>query len=106
MAPLLPKTAHLNIHPLEPVLVFSTPEDAAKFQQQHKQSRILVSESRCWVFLPLPDGLKRVRTAKGGDVAFEFEKAEQAVRWNREMGEVGRRYRGKDEIVYLGDEKY
>lgn len=46
-----------------------------------------------------------MRTAKNGDVAFDFETGVQAASWNREVGEVGRRFEGKERVVYLGKEK-
>jgi hypothetical protein len=102
----LPKTAFLSLSPLEPVLVFSTAHDAATFQLQHKQGRILASQDKCWVFLPLPKGLLRVRTAKGGDVAFDFETMMQAAAWNKEVGQIGRVFKGKENVIYVGVEKF
>jgi hypothetical protein len=101
----IPKTAFLSVSPLEPVLVFSSPHDAATFQLHYKQSRIIKSQNPCWVFLPLPQGLLRVRTAKGGDVAFDFESATQAATWDKEVGQIGRVFKGKEKVVYVGFEK-
>jgi hypothetical protein len=104
-------SAFLSVTPLEPVLVFSNPEDAALFQSRCKQGRIMPSARQSWVYLPMPDGLLRVRTARLGDVAFDFDSEKHAKEFNASIKSLGRIYasprddRGWERMVYLGKEK-
>jgi len=104
-------SAFLSVTPLEPVLVFPTPDDAALFQSRCKQGRILSSTRQNWVYLPLPEGLLRVRTARKGDVAFDFESERCAREFDKSIKGLGRIYenprgdRGWERVVYLGREK-
>lgn len=104
-------SAFLSVTPLEPVLVFSTSEDAALFQTRCKQGRILPSARQNWVYLPMPEGLLRVRTARMGDVAFDFDNEKSAKEFNGSLKSLGRIYassrdnRWRDRVVYLGKEK-
>jgi hypothetical protein len=56
----------------------------------------------------MPKGLLRVRTARNGDVAFEFENRQQAKEFNASIGELGTIYAATkmkpnfDANVYLG----
>ncbi|KAF2824932.1 hypothetical protein CC86DRAFT_446983 [Ophiobolus disseminans] len=101
-------SAFLSVTPLEPVLVFPSSEDAALFQSRCKQGRIISSERPNWVYLPLPPGLLRVRTAREGDVAFDFESERAAGDFDRSIKGLGRVYenprgeRGWEKCVYLG----
>ncbi|ORY01193.1 hypothetical protein BCR34DRAFT_668032, partial [Clohesyomyces aquaticus] len=52
MAPPQILTAFISVQPLEPVLVFSSADDAAYFQQHCRQGRILAEQNPRWVFLP------------------------------------------------------
>lgn len=64
-----------------------------------------------WVYLPLPDGLVRVRTAKQGDVAFDFDSEKAAREFNESIRGLGTIYKspvgdhGWERVVYLGKEK-
>ncbi|KAH3972745.1 hypothetical protein HBH70_144270 [Parastagonospora nodorum] len=104
-------SAFLSVSPLEPVLVFSSPEDAAMFQSRCKQARIMPSARQSWVYLPMPDGLVRVRTARMGDVAFDFDSEKSAKEFNASIKHLGRVFenrkgdRGWEKVVYLGKEK-
>jgi hypothetical protein len=102
-------TSFLSVQPLEPVLVFSTTDDAAYFQSLCKQGRILPNPQRSkWVFLPMPDGLLRVRTAQRGDVAYDFFSHSHARAFNesvRGLGKILQNSRDRpdaDRTVYLG----
>lgn len=101
-------SSFISIQPLEPVLVFATTGDAEYFQSHCRQGRILSEQSPRWVFLPMPQGLIRVRTAHGGDVAFDFASHREAVAFNRSIKEVGKIFANtpdrpqRDQIVYLG----
>jgi hypothetical protein len=113
MAPPTILSAFLSVTPLEPVLVFSSPEDASTFQSRCKQGRILHESAPNWVYLPLPPGLLRVRTARRGDVAFDFESERAARDFDKSIKGLGRIYenrnqrgeRGWEKVVYLGKEK-
>ncbi|EAT80901.1 hypothetical protein HBI56_186270 [Parastagonospora nodorum] len=104
-------SAFLSVSPLEPVLVFSSPEDAAMFQSRCKQARIMPSARQSWVYLPMPDGLVRVRTARMGDVAFDFDSEKSAKEFNASIKHLGKVFenrkgdRGWEKVVYLGKEK-
>ncbi|KAF2024264.1 hypothetical protein EK21DRAFT_117949 [Setomelanomma holmii] len=104
-------SAFISLKPLEPVLVFSSPEDAALFQSRCKQGRILPNARQSWVYLPMPEGLLRVRTARMGDVAFDFEHEKNARDFNGSIKSLGRIYaspkgdHGWEKVVYLGTEK-
>jgi len=110
MAPPTIVSAFLSARPLEPVLVFETSDDAAHFQSRLKQGRILYTErpgSR-WVYLPMPDGLMRVRTAAMGDIAFEFDSRGHASAFNESIKGLGKIFPSTkdrpiwDRTVYLG----
>jgi hypothetical protein len=104
-------SAFISLQPLEPVLVFSSPEDAALFQSRCKQGRILPNSRQSWVYLPMPEGLLRVRTAKMGDVAFDFDHERNAKEFNSSIKSLGRIFgspkgsNGWEKVVYLGKEK-
>lgn len=104
-------SAFMSLQPLEPVLVFASAEDAALFQSRCKQGRILPNSRQSWVYLPMPEGLLRVRTAKNGDVAFDFEHEKNAKEFNASIKSLGRIYGnpkgsyGWEKVVYLGKEK-
>lgn len=104
-------SAFLSVKPLEPVLVFATPEDAALFQSRCRQGRILPLARQTWVYLPMPDGLLRVRTAKMGDVALDFDTERNARDFNSSIKGLGRIFgnpRGVDgweRVVYVGRHK-
>ncbi|KAF2685998.1 hypothetical protein K458DRAFT_416360 [Lentithecium fluviatile CBS 122367] len=101
-------TSFLSVVPNEPVLVFSTNEDAARFQSHCRQGRILPDQRHKWVFLPMPSGLLRVRTARGGDVAYDFDSHYHACKFNDSISGLGRIYQNTrekpifDRSVYLG----
>ncbi|KAF2201804.1 hypothetical protein GQ43DRAFT_19451 [Delitschia confertaspora ATCC 74209] len=101
-------SSFISLQPLEPVLVFATADEAAYFQSRCRQGRILPGQNQRWVYLPLPDGLLRVRTARNGDVAYDFERHAQAVAFNRSLKELGKIYPSTreepewDRTVYLG----
>jgi hypothetical protein len=104
-------SAFISLQPLEPVLVFSSPDDAALFQSRCKQGRILPHSRQSWVYLPMPEGLFRVRTAKQGDVAFDFESERCARDFNTGIKSLGTIYQsprgdtGWEKVVYLGKVK-
>lgn len=83
-------TAYMSISPLEPVLVFASPEEAASFQSHRKQGRILFKEPQSHVYLPMPQGLLKVRTARDGDVAFDFDSDKHAKEFNASIRNLGR----------------
>ncbi|KAF2812173.1 uncharacterized protein BDZ99DRAFT_383847 [Mytilinidion resinicola] len=103
-----PLSAFMSLAPIEPVLVFGSSTDAESFQSRCRQGRIVAAQSGRWVYLPLPAGLQRVRTARGGDVAFEFDSHRNAAAWNLSIGEIGKIYASTkekprfDTSVYLG----
>jgi hypothetical protein len=111
MAPPAIVSAFLSVQPLEPVLVFSNPDDAALFQSRCKQGRILPGSKQSWVYLPMPEGLLRVRTARLGNVAFDFESEKCAREFNAGIKTLGSIYaspkgdHGWEKVVYLGREK-
>ncbi|KAF2125920.1 hypothetical protein P153DRAFT_389367 [Dothidotthia symphoricarpi CBS 119687] len=101
-------SAFLSVQPLEPVLIFTSAEDAALFRLRCKQGRILPDLPQTWVYLPMPEGLLRVRTAHMGNVAFEFSSGQAARGFNagiKGLGEI-RGDPGEDSIVNLGMENY
>jgi hypothetical protein len=111
MAPPGPPTIHtafLSVKPLEPVMVFGSSDEAFWFQDKVRQGRILADQSQKWVFLPLPEGLLRVRTAKDGDIAFDFDIPAHAGLFNQSikgLGKVFQRTADKpkwDCTVYIG----
>lgn len=111
MSPPAILSAFLSVRPHEPVLIFSTDTDAALFQSRCKQGRILPASRQSWVYLPLPDGLLRVRTARQGNVAFDFESDKAAKEFNSSIKSLGLIYanpkgdHGWEKIVYLGRKK-
>lgn len=104
-------SAFISLQPLEPVLVFANDNDAALFQSRCKQGRILPTSRQSWVYLPLPEGLLRVRTARKGDVAFDFDSEKNAAEFNKSIKSLGTIYtspkgdHGWEKVVYLGKEK-
>lgn len=102
------RTAFLSVKPFEPVLVFDSIEEAHWFQDKVRQGRILPDQSSKWVFLPLPDGLLRVRTARDGDIAFDFDGPGNAKWFNDSIKSLGRVFPRTvekptwDRTVYLG----
>ncbi|KAH7351433.1 hypothetical protein BKA66DRAFT_278279 [Pyrenochaeta sp. MPI-SDFR-AT-0127] len=104
-------SAFISLQPLEPVLVFPNETDAAMFQSRCKQGRILPTARPNWVYLPLPEGLLRVRTARKGDVAFDFDTEKNATEFNKGIKSLGTIYaspkgdHGWEKVVYLGKEK-
>ncbi|KAL5116412.1 hypothetical protein ACEQ8H_005648 [Pleosporales sp. CAS-2024a] len=104
-------SAFLSVQPLEPILIFSSPDDAALFQSRCKQGRILPSSRQSCVYLPMPEGLLRVRTARMGDVAFDFDTEKNARAFNASIRHLGKMFanakgdRGWEKVVYLGKEK-
>lgn len=113
MAPPHPLSAFLSVRPHEPVLVFASADDAYAFQTRYcRQGRIYPAPARqSWVYVPLPEGLLRVRTARKGDVAFDFESERAASEFNKSLAYTGRVYenprgdRGWEKVVYVGKEK-
>ncbi len=111
MAPPSIVSAFMSISPLEPVLVFPSDIDAALFQSRCKQGRILPNSRQSWVYLPMPEGLLRVRTARRGDVAFDFDNERNASEFNKSIKSLGVIYAsprgdyGWEKVVYLGKEK-
>lgn len=102
------RSAFLSVKPFEPVLVFDSQEEAKWFQDKNRQGRILPDQSSKWVFIPLPDGLLRVRTAKDGDIAFDFNSPGTAKWFNDSINSLGRIFPrtaekpGWDRTVYIG----
>ncbi|KAF2084750.1 hypothetical protein K490DRAFT_48569 [Saccharata proteae CBS 121410] len=107
-SPPQPRAAFLSVHPLEPVLVFSSSAEARSYTGFNPLGRIYPRHTD-WVFLPLPENLMRVQTTRKGDIAFVFKTKQQAESWHREIGSVGRHYaeQGAAELklrtVYVGD---
>ncbi|KAF2637250.1 hypothetical protein P280DRAFT_472413 [Massarina eburnea CBS 473.64] len=101
-------SSFLSVTPLEPVLVFQRADDAAYFQSHCKQGRIMLDQSSRWVFLPMPEGLLRVRTARCGDVAYDFDTHKHARMFNESIKGLGTIFQstkegpGWDRTVYLG----
>ncbi|KAF1958263.1 hypothetical protein CC80DRAFT_27433 [Byssothecium circinans] len=101
-------SSFLSVTPLEPVLVFHNADDAAYFQTHCKQGRILPDQRSRWVFLPMPAGLLRVRTARCGDVAYDFDTHGHARAFNDSIKGLGRIFQNTKErpemerSVYLG----
>ncbi|KAJ4304534.1 hypothetical protein N0V90_000060 [Kalmusia sp. IMI 367209] len=110
MAPPAPTimTSFLSVKPFEPVLVFPSAEAAEYFQSKARQGRILPNHSSKWVFLPLPAGLLRVRTANNGDVAYDFESRGEAKAFNDSIKGLGSIFSSTadkptwDRTVYVG----
>ena len=104
-----PVTSFLSLTPLEPVLVFATAEDAEKFRKGCVAARRNSHEHPEWVYVPLPNGLLRVYTARLGDVGYDFRHAEEAKAFNAVIGEVGTIHDAMDKKhlhrVYLGNHK-
>ncbi|KAF2449713.1 hypothetical protein P171DRAFT_351357 [Karstenula rhodostoma CBS 690.94] len=102
------QTAFLSVKPLEPVMVFNSADEAFWFQDKVRQGRVFVDQSQKWVFLPMPEGLLRVRTAKDGDIAFDFDGPAHADRFNQSIKKLGRIFpRTADKLkwdctVYIG----
>jgi hypothetical protein len=98
----------MSVKPLEPVLVFSSDAEARAFQSNFRQGRIMSNHRSSWVFLPMPDGLVRLRTSRNGDIAYDFESHRQARAFDDSIGGQGRIYpstRDKpvwDRTVYVG----
>jgi hypothetical protein len=108
MAPPAVIASFLSVQPLEPVLVFNSAEDAANFQTHYcKQGRIF-PDQRTRVYLPMPEGLLRVRTARNGDTGYDFDTARHASAFNDSIMALGRVFQsttsnpGWDRSVYLG----
>ncbi|KAF2114518.1 hypothetical protein BDV96DRAFT_100221 [Lophiotrema nucula] len=103
-----PTSAFLSLQPLEPVLVFQSSQEAALFQSRCTQGRILPNQRHSYVFLPMPEGLMRVRTSRNGDVGFDFERHSQASAFNSSLKGIGRIFPNTrdrpiwDRSVYLG----
>lgn len=101
------ESAFLSFVPLEPVLVFSSDVDSQAFRNLCSGGRIYHEHPK-WVFMPMPQGLLRVRTAQRGDIAVEFESARAAQAWNDAIKNVGTIERSSsrrpdwDRTVYLG----
>jgi hypothetical protein len=104
------KSAFLSVVPSEPVLVFSTAEDAAYFQSHCRQGRIQplphMKWSNTWVYLPMPAGLLRVRTARSGDVAFDFASSHEARDFNSSIKGVGKVFSNTKEKPYFDKSVY
>jgi hypothetical protein len=103
------KAAFLSVDPTEPVLVFKSSYDAREFQKECPIGRIFPGHQD-WVYLPKPQGLIRVRTAKYGDTGFVFSKPADAAAWSKEIKEVGRPYKDSSNerhqrTVYIGERK-
>ena len=102
------QSAFLSVRPFEPVLVFKSSDEANLFQDKVRQGRILPDQSSKWLFLPLPNGLLRVRTARDGDVAFDFDGSTHAKAFNdsiKSFGRVFSKTKDKptwDRTVYVG----
>jgi hypothetical protein len=102
------QSAFLSVRPFEPVLVFKSSDEAIFFQDKVRQGRILSDQSSKWVFLPLPNGLLRVRTAKDGDIAFDFDSSVHAKAFNDSIKTLGRVFSKTkdmptwDRTVYVG----
>ncbi|KAH8702798.1 hypothetical protein GQ44DRAFT_764337 [Phaeosphaeriaceae sp. PMI808] len=111
MAPPAPPTimsAYVSISPLEPVVVFSSIEEAVRFQSYCKQGRILPNARQTCVYLPMPHGLLRVRTAKDGDTAFDFDTNKNAMDFNGSILNLGRiniHQNSSQRTLYLGMRK-
>ncbi|KAF2712967.1 hypothetical protein K504DRAFT_497804 [Pleomassaria siparia CBS 279.74] len=111
MPPPAPISAFLSLQPLEPVFVFNSSEDAERFQNHLRQGRLLHNHlpgSR-WVYMPMPNGLLRVRTAlMRGGVAFDFDGAGHAREFQESILHLGKIYSNTNEspvqnrTVYLG----
>ncbi|KAF2476945.1 uncharacterized protein BDR25DRAFT_330892 [Lindgomyces ingoldianus] len=101
-------TSFISLQPLEPVLVFNAADDAAYFQTHCRQGRILYDQNPRWVFLPMPEGLLRVRTARFGDVCYEFDSHRHASQFNESIKGLGRILQNTrekpvwDRSVYVG----
>lgn len=109
MAPPKLLSAFISLTPTEPVLVFATSHDATHFITRCKTG--VPSRTRPWqVYLPTPPGLKRVRTTRNGDVAFDFDSEKHATGFNERIRHLGTIYANpKEEVgwertVYLGRE--
>ena len=100
-------SAFLSVTPLEPVLTFASEMDAQAYRSNRPIARIFPGQPR-WVYMPLPAGLVRVRTAQRGDVAFEFTTPEAARAWKASIGDMGSIHASTaarpdfDRGVYLG----
>jgi len=102
-------SSFLSVVPPEPVLVFISADEAARFQSQCTQGRIYHgNQNPRWVYLPMPKGLQRVRTATFGDIAFEFDSDGHADAFNKSIKSLGKVYQNTrdnpnfEKTVYLG----
>ena len=101
-------SSFMSVQPLEPVLAFRDGEEAAYFQSRCRQGRILPDQQSNWVFLPMPKGLLRIRTAMKGDISYDFDSATNARHFNDSIRGLGRIFHGNshgansDRRVYMG----
>ncbi len=88
MAP-SPKSAFLSIQPLEPVLVFDTPEHAKQLHSKCLYSRILhPTVHPRWVYVPLPAGLLNV-FSEHDKCGFAFTTLTDAEKFNNRVEDIG-----------------
>jgi hypothetical protein len=98
-----PVSSFLSINPLEPVLVFPDVNEAWEFRHSCNVARILDADQHpTWVYVPLPDGVVRVYTAKHGDVAYEFRSSNEAKAFNHAIKNVGTVFGDHSHRVYVG----
>src|SRR5579871_2775959 len=100
-------TAFFSIKPHEPVLVTLNAE-SARHLRDHVHGGRIYSSHPTWVYVPMPEGLLRIRKAKGGDIVFEFEHSYQAKAWNENIDKQGKIFGNTkdkpywDRTVYVG----
>jgi len=101
-------SSFLSVQPLEPVLVFHSAEDAAYFQTHCCTQGRIFPDQLTRLYLPMPEGLLRVRTAKYGDAGYDFDTSRHATLFNESIVGLGRIYestrerRNLDRSVYVG----
>lgn len=68
---------------------FASKEDAREYQKDHRDTRIF-SNDNITVYLSYPKTLRKHYSGEGNQYLFEFTTKEEARKWHREIGKVGR----------------
>ncbi|KAF2455904.1 hypothetical protein BDY21DRAFT_349025 [Lineolata rhizophorae] len=87
----------LSPHPVHPILIFGNETDAHTF---HDHSAVTTHQRHgapTHLSVEAPEGLAAVHPTDKGGLAFVFESVDAAIRWNGELGGVGRMLGGVEE---------
>jgi hypothetical protein len=103
-----PTSPKWHPQPSSPPSSQCNPSSPSSFSTHYcKQGRIF-PDQRTRVYLPMPEGLLRVRTARNGDTGYDFDTARHASVFNDSIMALGRVFQsttsnpGWDRSVYLG----